>query len=243
RPARAEPGVGAAGGEPHRGQAGRAAGRAGGRRRLAGRPLPQPAVEPPLGDGQVAGGWPVATKPRPRPFVLDPSQGALMPPVFTAARPADAETVTVLAVPVLAGRTVPAGVTAELDIGFLQARGFEAKLGETLALLADDGGTVLAVGMGEQAKLDGEAVRKAGAAGGPGGGVRAGPVGEGADRERGRLAPLGGVPGAPPAPPRLIRLVYQPAGAAAAGAAKVPTVALVGKGITFDSGGLSLKTS
>src|SRR5439155_307182 len=107
RPARAEPGVGAAGGEPHRGQAGRAAGRAGGRRRLAGRPLPQPAVEPPLGDGQVAGGWPVATKPRPRPFVLDPSQGALMPPVFTAARPADAETVPVLAVPVLAGRPRP----------------------------------------------------------------------------------------------------------------------------------------
>ena len=87
-----------------------------------------------------------------------------MPPVFTAARPADAETVPVLAVPVLAGRTVPPGVTAELDIGFLQARGFEAKLGETLALLADDGGTVLAVGLGEQAKLDGEAFRKAGAA-------------------------------------------------------------------------------
>ncbi len=36
------------------------------------------------------------------------------------------------------------------------------------------------------------------------------------------------------APPRLVRLAYRPAGAAA-------TVALVGKGITFDSGGLSIK--
>ncbi|HMC52042.1 MAG TPA: leucyl aminopeptidase, partial [Acidimicrobiales bacterium] len=37
-------------------------------------------------------------------------------------------------------------------------------------------------------------------------------------------------------PPRLIELVYEPAGARG-------TVALVGKGITFDSGGLSLKTA
>ena len=275
-----------------------------------------------------------------------------MPPVFTAARPADAETVPVLAVPVLAGRTVPPGVTAELDIGFLQARGFEAKLGETLALLADDGGTVLAVGLGEQAKLDGEAFRKAGAAvaraasratavgvdllaalpptlpvAAAAQALAEGVVlaayefgtykssslpsaiervvvlaGAGADRravqaaldrgavtaaavclardlvnepagavtpsrlaevaaevaERGdldltvwdevdieneRLGALLGVSRGSAEPPRLIRLVYQPAGAAAAGAAKVPTVALVGKGITFDSGGLSLKTS
>ena len=40
-------------------------------------------------------------------------------------------------------------------------------------------------------------------------------------------------------PPRLIKLVYEPEGAASG---SVPTVALVGKGITFDSGGLSLKT-
>jgi leucyl aminopeptidase len=38
-------------------------------------------------------------------------------------------------------------------------------------------------------------------------------------------------------PPRLVRLSYEPEGAGA----DVPTVALVGKGITFDSGGLSLK--
>src|SRR5205807_4389108 len=37
-------------------------------------------------------------------------------------------------------------------------------------------------------------------------------------------------------PPRLTELVYEPAGARG-------TVALVGKGITFDSGGLSIKTA
>src|SRR5207248_6875106 len=37
-------------------------------------------------------------------------------------------------------------------------------------------------------------------------------------------------------PPRLIELVYEPPSARG-------TVALVGKGITFDSGGLSLKTA
>jgi leucyl aminopeptidase len=41
-------------------------------------------------------------------------------------------------------------------------------------------------------------------------------------------------------PPRLIRLAYQPA---TTNGTAVPTVALVGKGITFDSGGLSLKSA
>ncbi|MDX6375893.1 MAG: leucyl aminopeptidase [Gaiellaceae bacterium] len=40
-------------------------------------------------------------------------------------------------------------------------------------------------------------------------------------------------------PPRWVELTYQPAGAKAT----APTVALVGKGITFDSGGLSIKPS
>ncbi|MGH9291969.1 MAG: leucyl aminopeptidase, partial [Acidimicrobiales bacterium] len=46
-------------------------------------------------------------------------------------------------------------------------------------------------------------------------------------------------------PPRLIRLVYEPRGEPGGGSRsgrQVPTVVLVGKGITFDSGGLSLKT-
>jgi leucyl aminopeptidase len=42
-------------------------------------------------------------------------------------------------------------------------------------------------------------------------------------------------------PPRLIRLDYTPAGVSARAARKLPVVVLVGKGITFDSGGLSIK--
>jgi len=53
-----------------------------------------------------------------------------------------------------------------------------------------------------------------------------------------RLGGLLGVAAGSVEPPRLIKLVYEPEGAAA----DIPTVALVGKGITFDSGGLSLKS-
>ena len=42
-------------------------------------------------------------------------------------------------------------------------------------------------------------------------------------------------------PPRLIRLDYVPRGLSARAARKLPRVVLVGKGITFDSGGLSIK--
>ena len=51
-----------------------------------------------------------------------------------------------------------------------------------------------------------------------------------------RLGGLGGVAAGSEEPPRLIQLVYSPPEPRA-------TVALVGKGITFDSGGLSIKTS
>ena len=44
--------------------------------------------------------------------------------------------------------------------------------------------------------------------------------------------------GQPQDPPRLIVLEYKAPGAAGR---KAPTIALVGKGITFDSGGISLK--
>jgi len=53
-----------------------------------------------------------------------------------------------------------------------------------------------------------------------------------------RLGGLLGVARGSDEPPRLIKLTYVPDGAGA----DVPTVALVGKGITFDSGGLSLKS-
>ncbi len=62
------------------------------------------------------------------------------------------------------------------------------------------------------------------------------------DEEQARAERLGGLLGVARGsaePPRLIKLSYEPA--QSQGAA-VPTVALVGKGITFDSGGLSLKS-
>jgi leucyl aminopeptidase len=54
---------------------------------------------------------------------------------------------------------------------------------------------------------------------------------------REKLGGLLGVNRGSTEPPRLIRLTYEPAGRARG------TVALVGKGITFDSGGLSIKTA
>ncbi len=60
-----------------------------------------------------------------------------------------------------------------------------------------------------------------------------------------RLGGLLGVAAGSAEPPRLIKLVYEPADSEARRRpdGSIPTVALVGKGITFDSGGLSLKTA
>ncbi len=55
---------------------------------------------------------------------------------------------------------------------------------------------------------------------------------------RGGYGGLLGVGGGLGPPPRLVRLVHRPAGRRRTGR----RVALVGKGITFDSGGLNLKT-
>jgi leucyl aminopeptidase len=87
-----------------------------------------------------------------------------MPPIsFVAARdvPADA---SALAVPVFRGLSVPDGAPVELDLGYLERIGFEAKAGQTQVLPADDGSVVVAVGMGDRDKVDEEAYRKAGAA-------------------------------------------------------------------------------
>jgi leucyl aminopeptidase len=82
---------------------------------------------------------------------------------FSTARevPADAG---VLAVPVFVGRRIPAGVDVELDLPFLEGRDFEGRLGQTQPLLADDGSTILAVGMGEPGDVDADTFRRAGAA-------------------------------------------------------------------------------
>ncbi len=53
-----------------------------------------------------------------------------------------------------------------------------------------------------------------------------------------RMGGLLGVAAGSAKPPRFIKMTYEPSGVSG----DVPTVALVGKGITFDSGGLSLKT-
>ena len=59
------------------------------------------------------------------------------------------------------------------------------------------------------------------------------------DIARERLGGILGVSLGSNQPPRLVKIVYSPKGATK----RTPTLALVGKGITFDSGGLSLKTS
>jgi leucyl aminopeptidase len=244
---------------------------------------------------------------------------------------------TVLAVPVFEGLGVPDGAGADVNLGFLEACGFEGKPGQTQPLLATDGSMVLAVGVGRAGELDAGVLRQAGAAvarasgparhvavsitaaaghldpaqsaqalvegialgsyrfsghknaasrspletvtvvGASPAAVRRGQQSADAvmrardwvnepprtmtprrlaslatdlafdtgldidvwDTERlaaERLGALLGVAAGGAEPPRLIRLAYEPPGPAAA------TVALVGKGITFDSGGLSLKT-
>jgi leucyl aminopeptidase len=57
-----------------------------------------------------------------------------------------------------------------------------------------------------------------------------------------RLGGLLGVARGSAEPPRLLRATYEPANPVEVGG-RVPHVVLVGKGITFDSGGLSLKTA
>ena len=74
--------------------------------------------------------------------------------------PADAD---VLAVPVLPGRTSP-GAQVSLSVDFLEARGFEGRVGEVLALLGDDGSTVLAVGVGDPDTISADTLRKSAAA-------------------------------------------------------------------------------
>jgi len=251
--------------------------------------------------------------------------------------------VDAIVVPVWSGRSVPPAAVVELDLGYLERRGFDGRAGETQALLADDGSAVIAVGLGDPAGVDAEGLRRAAAAGvrasarahrvafaladgapglaaataaeaivegallasyaftefkselrpagltevvvvsaDPGAaagaargavvaravrlardlinepagsltperlaevavdqGARAGLAVTVLDEVGAEKAGLGGLLGVARGsdePPRLIELLYEPPHATAA----TPTVAFVGKGITFDSGGLSLKTA
>jgi len=248
--------------------------------------------------------------------------------------------VQVLGVPVFAERRQPDHAAVELDVNYLAERGFEGKVGEACAVPADDGSTVVALGMGSPDEVTVDTFRRAGAAfakaawndtraavavldaaGDLDRGVAAQALAEGAalaayrftkyknkakpskleslvivgrgakvqtgadrgariaaavslardlvNEPAGAMTPsrlaevateiaeseglavtvldevaianegLGGLQGVAQGsdqPPRLIELVYDPPGARS-------TIALVGKGITFDSGGLSLKTA
>ena len=250
--------------------------------------------------------------------------------------------VAIIAVPVFAGRRLPASAAVEVDVGALEVLGFEGKIGETATLAGAGGPGLVALGLGEPGELTADRLRRAAAAavraawkassltltlldalgGSVDPAVAAQAVAEGAllaayrftpyktepracrleridligrgarlsaavERgrtiaqavclardlvneppgsvtpsrlaevatdlaasrpgltctvldetaiERERLGGLRGVSLGSAQPPRLIRMEYEPSRARA-------TVALVGKGITFDSGGLSLKTA
>jgi len=258
--------------------------------------------------------------------------------------PSPPEGIDALIVPVWNARVPAHAGLVELDLGYLAARGFEGRLGETQVLLADDGSAVVVVGTGERDRLTIDGLRRASAASvralgragkvatalleavpaGVGTAEAAQAVVEGAalasyaftafksepkparlaelwvvsaepaalegarrgaavatavrlardlinepagsltptrlaqvatseagaaglaltvlDEAAARAAGLGGLMGVARGsdqPPCLFELLYEPAGATA----DTPTVAFVGKGITFDSGGLSLKTA
>ncbi|HEX2119882.1 MAG TPA: leucyl aminopeptidase [Acidimicrobiales bacterium] len=85
-----------------------------------------------------------------------------MPIAFTLADdvPADAAAV---GTPVFAGRVVPPGAVADLDLAFLAERGFEGKPGEALAVPSGRG-TWVALGVGEPEQVTAETLRRAAAA-------------------------------------------------------------------------------
>lgn len=85
------------------------------------------------------------------------------PPMFESST-AVPDDVSVLGVPVFTDLTTPPEAGAELDARFLSQRRFEAKPGQALAVPADDGTTVVALGVGARGAVDADALRKAGAA-------------------------------------------------------------------------------
>ena len=70
----------------------------------------------------------------------------------------------VLGVPVFAGRSSPDGAGASLDWAWLAERNFEGKVGETVSLPADDGSTIVAIGVGPADEVSAETLRRAAAA-------------------------------------------------------------------------------
>src|SRR5260370_8079984 len=85
-------------------------------------------------------------------------------PIAVTLAPSVREEARVLGVPVFAGRELPTASVAELDLDYLAARGFEGKVGETRALPADDGSTLIAIGVANGENVDAEVLRLAAAA-------------------------------------------------------------------------------
>ena len=73
------------------------------------------------------------------------------------------EDVSVVGIPVYSGRVVPSDLA---DVEYLEQRGFEGNVGETMVVPSSgaDSLTVVAVGVGKQEKVDAEVVRRAAAA-------------------------------------------------------------------------------
>src|SRR5205807_4672274 len=72
--------------------------------------------------------------------------------------------IEVLGVPVFAGRRLVDGGAAELDLTYLAERGFEGKVGDACPVPADDGTTIVALGVGEPGDVTAETLRRAAAA-------------------------------------------------------------------------------
>jgi leucyl aminopeptidase len=70
----------------------------------------------------------------------------------------------VLGVPVFSDLSTPAGAGAVVDGGYLAQRRFEGQPGQSVPLPADDGTTVVALGVGRRGTVDADALRRAGAA-------------------------------------------------------------------------------
>jgi leucyl aminopeptidase len=70
----------------------------------------------------------------------------------------------VLGVPVFSDLSVPAGAGATVDRDFLVQRRFEGQPGQAQAVLADDGTTVVALGVGPRNRVSADGLRRAGAA-------------------------------------------------------------------------------
>ncbi len=74
------------------------------------------------------------------------------------------EGIALLGVPVFSDLSLPAGAGASLDRAYLSQRRFEGLPGQAQAVLADDGSTVVALGVGGRERVDGDSLRRAGAA-------------------------------------------------------------------------------